>query len=187
MRSWPVDRRRQDVQRSKLSAGNVDAGRTTRELTPAGREMPICGDPDDRCRTDGTVYGWPCSSARELDPGVTSTDFGAHWSGAVRGVRGESDDRRAGQSRRCPAARSAWPWLPHGRPDTGEVSTHSQEDGAVEGRWLTTSRDKGATWAPQRRSTRMSSRRRPGPLSAAGGTIACPYIVDPTSPNYGHE
>jgi hypothetical protein len=69
-------------------------------------------------------------------------------------------------------------------PITGEVSVQSQEDGAVEGRWITVSSDHGKTWSTPRPLDPDVQSSTAGPQSAAGGTIGVAYVVSRTSPAY---
>src|SRR2546423_3381713 len=67
-------------QRSKLPLATATTGGTTGELQPAGRRLPICGDPMAGVGPDGTLYGAAVQlGSPSWTQGVTSTDFGAHW------------------------------------------------------------------------------------------------------------
>jgi hypothetical protein len=171
---------------SKLPLATTTGKHEVGELRPAGREYPICGDPMAGVGPDGTLYGAAVQlAAPSWTQGVTSSDFGAHWSAPyqVFGVHQTASALQSFVDARRPAEGSGRGFMAVD-PITGEVSIQSQEDGAAEGRWITTSRDRGKTWSAPRPLDPDVQSATAGPQSAAGGTIAVAYKVDPTSPNY---
>ena len=174
-------------QRSKLPLTTTTGAGAAPEAQPAGRMFPVCGDPMTGVGPDGTLYGAAVQlGSTSFTQSVTSFDFGAHWSAPVQ-VFGVQQTQAATVANLGSAKTIA---IGEGRgfmavdAVTGEISMHSQEDGAAEGRWLSVSSDRGATWSVPRPLDPDVQSKSAGALSAAAGTIAVAYVVDPTSPTY---
>ena len=172
---------------SKLPLATTTNSGSIRELQPAARRFPICGDPMAGVGPDGTLYGAAVQlgAPTSFVQSVTSSDFGAHWTAPVQmfgAKQTASSFSSLGAAKRV--AIGAGRGFMAVDPITGEISVQSQEDGAVEGRWLTVSSDRGKTWSTPRPLDPEVQSATAGAHSAAGGTIAVAYVVNPSSPNY---
>jgi hypothetical protein len=169
-------------------ARSFDGGKTWAETTKpfAPSDPPICGDPVGAVGPDGTVYlGAVQLGATTWMAGLASKDFGETWEPRTEifGAEQMALAALANPGHRTPAIAAGRGFMAVD-PLTGEVSVHSQEDGGVEGRWLTVSSDRGATWSVPRPIDPDIQSSTAGAHSAAGGTIAVVYFVDPTSVQY---
>ena len=148
--------------------------------------VPICGDPVAGVGPDGTLYAAAAMvGSPSWTQGITSVDHGWSWTEPkeIFGV-----DQLAAAAIGNPGHKT--PAIGMGRaymavdPVTGEISVHSQEDAGVEGRFISVSSDHGATWSTPRPLDPDIQSSSAGAHSAAGGTIAVAYVVDPSSATY---
>ena len=153
--------------------------------------IPICGDPVSGVAKDPETGEVTLHAAAAMvgspsfTQGLASHDWGATWQPATEmfGARQTAAGMAATPGHRTVSVSMGRGFMAVD-PITGEISMHSQEDGGVEGRFLTVSDDQGKTWSPPRPIDPDIQSRAAGAHSAAGGTIALVYRVDPTSPFY---
>ncbi|HUC36706.1 MAG TPA: sialidase family protein [Acidimicrobiales bacterium] len=154
---------------------------------PNHDQPPICGDPVLGVSQGGTIYAGAAQvGSPSFEQDLVSTNDGWSWSDPTEpyGV----DQTVAGAPGGLQT--SGRPPIGEGRaymavdPQTGVVSWNSQEDGAVEGRFLVVSTDDGQTWSTPEPLDPDVQSASAGPQSSAFGVIGVVYNIDETSNSY---